>query len=171
MPDSDFKGITDIATLKEACARTYYTIDGLWFLAVENSYGFEKAFEMNQEVWHKAGPIIGRRLLKNLDIEGKPPLRQLFELVFADPLISVHKPESVTLEEKRAVLRFMEYPVQAARIRDGRGVYDGKPGCTKLFDAYAALIDPRIKVECVACAPNPENPEYWCEWEFVIPED
>jgi hypothetical protein len=170
MPDFDFSAIQN-DTLREVCARTYYTIDGLWFLAVEEQYGFETAFEMNQVVWRQASPIIGKRLLKNLDTEGKPPLQLLFELIFADPLISVHQPEVVTLDETRAVLRFIECPVQAARIRDGKGVYDGVPGCALLFEAYAELIDPRITVKCVACAPNPENPEYWCEWEFELPQD
>ncbi len=170
MPDFDLSAIpTD--KFREVCSRTLYTVDGLWFLAVEEKYGFDVAFELNQVVWRQASPVIGRRLLKNLDIEGKPPLQALFELIFADPIMYVHQPEVVTLTDTRAVFRCIECPIQIARIRDGKGVYDGKPGCSLLFEAYAGLIDPRIKVNCVACAPNPENPEYWCEWEFEIPQD
>ena len=50
-------------------------------------------------------------------------------------------------------------------------VYDGVPGCSTLFEIYAELIDPRIKIRCIACAPNPDNPEYWCEWELEIPQE
>ena len=170
MPDFDLTAI-DNDSLREVCSRTLYTIDGLWFLVVEDKYGFETAFKMNQVVWAQASPIIGKRLIKNLDIEGKPPLYALMELIHADPLMFVHKPEVTALTDNRAVFRCTKCPIQVARIRDGKGVYDGKPGCSKLFQAYAELIDPRIKVSCVACAPNPENPEYWCEWVCEIPKE
>jgi len=170
MPDFNYSAI-DNETLREICSRTFYTIDGLWFLAVEDKYGFETAFEMNQVVCRQASPIIGRRLLKNLNIEGKPPLEALLELIHADPLMYVHRPVVVSLTDNRAVFRCTECPIQAARIRDGKGVYNGKPGCSLLFQAYAELIDPRINVTCVACVPNPDSPEYWCEWAFDIPGD
>lgn len=170
MSDLNFTPIPD-EVFKEICARSLYTVDGVWFLAVEDKYGFDVAFEMNRAVWRRISPIIGRRILKNLDVEGKPPLRALMELVLADPMIRVHSPEVVTLMDNHAVLRFIDCPVQVARIRDGKGVYDGVPGCSTLFEAYSELIDPRIKVNCVACAPSPENPEYWCEWEFELSEE
>jgi hypothetical protein len=167
MPDFDLSAISG-NDLREVAARTYYTIDGLWFLAVEEKYGFDVAFELNKVVWEKASPIIGKRLLKNLDTEGKPPLQVLMELLFADPLIYVHKPEAVELTDTKAVFRCLECPIQIARIRDGKGVYNGIPGCTKLFQAYAELVDSRITTRCNACAPNPDSPEYWCEWVFEI---
>lgn len=170
MPDIDYPEIP-VDILREICSRTYYTIDGLWFLAVEDKFGFETAFELNQVVWRQASPIIGRRLLKTLDIEGDTPLQALFKLIYADPLMYVHRPEVVTLSDTKAVLRCIDCPIQKARIRDGKGVYDGKPGCSLLFESYAEIIDPKINVNCVACAPNPDTPEYWCEWEFEIIQD
>lgn len=155
--------------LMEVASRTYFTIDGLWFLAVEEQFGFETAFQMNQVVWQKASPILGRRLLKHIDTEGKSPLGILMEILHADPLMHVHRPAVVELTEKQAVFRCTECPVQTARIRDGKGVYDGIPGCSLLFDAYARIVDPRISTTCNACAPDPENPEYWCEWVFELP--
>ena len=170
MPEYDLSAIPE-DILREVCSRTFFTIDGLWFLAVEDKYGFETAFEMNQVVWRQASPIIGRRMLKNLDMEGKPPIQQLIELIYADPLMYVHKPEVVEQTDNRAVLHCTECPIQVARIRDGKGVYDGIPGCSLLFESYAEIIDPRIKVVCNSCAPNPDSPEYWCEWVFEIPTD
>ena len=168
MPDFNFTAIPN-EQLREICSRTYYTIDGLWFLAVEEKYGFDVAFEMNQVVWERASSIIGKRLVKNLNLDGKPPLQALLELIFADPLMYVHRPEVVTLTDTTAVFRCIECPIQVARIRDGKGAYDGKPGCSLLFESYAGLIDPSIEVSCVTCAPNLNDPEYWCEWQFEIP--
>jgi hypothetical protein len=158
-------------TLIETCSRSLYTIDGLWFLAVEAKYGFDAAFELNAEVWQKCSLIFGRRLLKNFNIKEDNPLETLIKLLFADPMMYVHRPEVVTLTDTRAVVRFIECPIQVARIRDGRGVYTGERACTIFHKTYAELVDPRIKVTCVACAPNPENPEYWCEWEYELTQD
>jgi len=156
--------------LMEVAARTYFTIDGVWFLAVEKKFGFETAFELNQAVWKQAGPILGKRLLKNIDKKGKHPLQILMELLFTDPLMHVHKPQVMELTEHKVVFRCTECSIQVARIRDGRGVYNGIPGCSMLFNAYARAVDKRIVTTCNSCAANPDNPEYWCEWVSEIPE-
>lgn len=170
MPGFDFSQIS-ADKLTEVCSRSLHTVDGLWFLAVEEKYGFDAAFELNQVVWRRCSLIHGRRLLKNFDIKGNTPLRTLIKLIRADPLLFVRRAEILTLTDTRAVLRLIECPIQVARIRDGRGVYPGKLTCTIFFKTYAGLIDPGIKVACLACAPNPDSPEYWCEWEFEISQD
>ena len=170
MPGFDFSQIP-ADTLIETCSRSLHTVDGLWFLAVEAKYGFDTASELNAEVWQRCSSIHARRILKNFNIKEDTPLQTLIKLIYADPLLFVHRPEVVTLTDTRAILRCIECPTQAARIRDGRGVYPGEPGCTIFYEAYAGLIDPRIKVTCLACAPNPDSPEYWCEWEFEISQD
>ena len=140
MPDSDLPALSAEA-LMEVCSRTMFSIDGLWFLAVEEQFGFEAAFELNQRVWARCSFIHGRRLLNKLNLEGKKPLERLMAMVFADPIMSVHNSQVLTLTDTRAVLRCINCPIQVARLRDGRGVYNGKPGCTLLLKAYAQLID------------------------------
>jgi len=44
--------------------RSYTAVDGLWFVKLEEKYGFDAALEMDQEVW-KAFPKIQARLLKS----------------------------------------------------------------------------------------------------------
>ena len=170
MPSFDFSRIP-VDTLIETCSRNLYTIDGLWFLAIEEKYGFDAAFELNKEVWQRCSLIHGRRLLKNFNIKEDNPLQTLIKLLLADPIMFAHKPEVLTLTDTRAVFRCIECPIQAARIRDGRGVYQGEPGCTIYHKTYAELINPRIKVTCLSCAPNPDSPEYWCEWEYELTQD
>ena len=33
--------------------RQYQIVDAIWFLAVEDKYGFDEAFDLNQGVWAK----------------------------------------------------------------------------------------------------------------------
>ncbi len=168
MSDSDSQPLS-AKDLNDVTSRTMYTIDVLWFLAVEEQFGFETAFEMNQKVWARCSPIHGQRLLKKLKLEGKPPLEQLVRLLTADPMTSVHHIKVTQHTHKILVFRSIDCPIQVARIKAGKGVYNGKPGCGIYYAALAKLIDPGIETTCIACAPNPENPEYWCEWEFNLP--
>ncbi len=51
-------------------------IDGLWFMAVERKLGFEKALELDLEVWNAYGLIMLKRLVRMLGMEldsGNPP--------------------------------------------------------------------------------------------------
>jgi hypothetical protein len=43
--------------------RSYSTVDGLWFMKVEDSFDFEKALEIDNEVW-KVVPKVQARFLK-----------------------------------------------------------------------------------------------------------
>lgn len=167
MPDSKFPDISPEAA-KEVAARTIYMADGLWFLAVEEAFGLEAAFEMNQRVWEKGGQIYARRLKKNLNLDGKVPLEALAAMLLADPIMSVRRTQVTSLTGTKLVIRTLNCPPSEARFRDGRGIFNGIPGCTMLLAAYAQSIDPRIQTHCVCCTPNPENPEYWCEWEFTL---
>ncbi|MDP6500881.1 MAG: DUF6125 family protein [Dehalococcoidales bacterium] len=63
MPDFDFQP-APAEVLNEVGSKSLYTVDGLWFLAVEEEFGFETAFKLNQQVWKKASllnPVQGLR--------------------------------------------------------------------------------------------------------------
>ena len=131
----------------------------------------EAAFDLNQRVWKRGAFIHGKRLLKNMKVKGNTPLEALEAMILADPIMSFRRTQVTTLTDSRLVIRTLNCPPAEARYRDGRGVFNGVPGCTLLLATYAGLIDPRIQTKCVCCTPNPENPEYWCEWEFTLPQD
>jgi len=44
--------------------RSYKTVDGLWFMKVEEKYGFDTALELDHEVW-KVMPKIQVRMIKS----------------------------------------------------------------------------------------------------------
>lgn len=49
----------------EFCHRSYHAVDGLWFMKVEEKFGFEAALELDNEVW-KVLPKIQVRMLKKM---------------------------------------------------------------------------------------------------------
>ena len=55
--------LTDKETA-EYLYRCYTAVDGLWFVKVEEKYGFDSALDIDKEVW-KIMPKIQSRFLKN----------------------------------------------------------------------------------------------------------
>ena len=51
--------------IAEFCHRSYTAMDGLWFMKVEEKYGFGAALEVDNEVW-KVLPKIQARMLKSM---------------------------------------------------------------------------------------------------------
>lgn len=154
--------------LLELCSRSLYTVDGLWFTAVEQKYGLDVALELDVEVWRRLGQIQARRVGKALAIKKDNPIPALISVLQADPALFVYKPQVVELTDSKAVLRCTDCPPQKARIRDGRGEFPCKAVGIALFTASAEAIDPRIKLSCLTCPPDAHPPEYWCQWQFEI---
>ncbi len=50
--------------ISEYLHRCYTAADGLWFVKVEEKYGFDSALDIDKEVW-KVIPKIQSRFLKN----------------------------------------------------------------------------------------------------------
>ncbi len=53
----------------EFLRHSYTAIDGLWFMKIEEKYGFEAALEIDKEVW-KVFPKVQARLLKSMTGQG-----------------------------------------------------------------------------------------------------
>ena len=51
--------------IAEYCHRSYTAVDGLWFMKVEDNYGFDTALAIDNEVW-KVLPKIQARVLKSI---------------------------------------------------------------------------------------------------------
>ncbi len=60
--------------------RSYTSADGLWFVKVEDRYGFDVALELDREVW-KVLPKIQARMLKHMGRlgQGMEALRECLE--------------------------------------------------------------------------------------------
>ncbi|MFP3946301.1 MAG: DUF6125 family protein [Archaeoglobaceae archaeon] len=49
--------------------RSYTAVDGLWFMKLEEEYGFDKALEIDRRVWEVLPKIQARKLKSILDVE------------------------------------------------------------------------------------------------------
>ena len=167
MSDSLYSRITK-QKLADVFSRTIYTVDGLWFLAVENKYGHEAAVELDIEVWEKMGPIQARRTVNNFVPKDDNPIRTLVRALLADSVLRITQPEVTIVSNNKAILRCTDCPPQRARVRDGKGEFNCRPVDLAFFKSYAEAIAPEIKVTCLVSPPDEHPPEYWCEWQFEI---
>jgi len=62
----------DSEQIAEYFRRSYATADGLWFMKVEEKYGFDAALEIDDEVWKVLPKIQARLIKKFLDLKEGP---------------------------------------------------------------------------------------------------
>ena len=65
--------------VKEYLQNSYAKVDGLWFLKIEEQFGFEKALDIDLEVW-KVMPKIQARYLKS--VPGIKEIADSFDMFF-----------------------------------------------------------------------------------------
>ena len=58
--------------IAEYFSRSYTSADGLWFMKVEEKYGFDAALEVDDEVWKVLPKIQARLIKKFLDLKEGP---------------------------------------------------------------------------------------------------
>jgi hypothetical protein len=154
--------------LLEICSKSINTLDGLWFLSVESQQGFDRALDMDVEVWRRMSLIHAKRMMECFEIQTDKPLEAFIHLLQADPLKYSWTSEIEMPSENRAVLRRLACPPQEGRLKSGKGLFPGHMICLAMYDAYAHVIDPRIQVSCLTYPPCAARPMCWCEWQFEI---
>ena len=57
--------------ITEYLRRSYSAVDGLWFMIIEKHFSFDKALELDTEVWSILPKIQARKIKELLSLEGK----------------------------------------------------------------------------------------------------
>ena len=50
--------------------RSYFALDGLWFMMIEDQFSFDKALEIDEDVWRVLPKIQAREMKKLLGLKG-----------------------------------------------------------------------------------------------------
>ena len=159
-----------LVDLLKTYSKNSMTVDGLWFVNVEEKFGLDMAIEIDTRVWERYGATEAKRIKKVLDIteEGIPALVKALNFQIWLPGMDYEFPE---VTEKSAVFNVTDCTPQKARIRDKRGEFPCKPVGVALFKKFAETIDPRLNMKCLACPPDQHPEDVWCSWEFRLEEE
>lgn len=149
--------------------RNLWTVDGLYFLGIEERYGTQAATEIDATVWSIMGKIEARKLKeffqpKTIDIPTAMRLLQYtgWALDLEDKEIEIHT--------NRAVIRNRRCRVQTTRLSKGLAEFGCKLVRFGFLTAFFHELDPHLQLTCLHCPPDPHPPDNWCEWELTIKE-
>ena len=156
-----------LVDLLKMYSKNSMTIDGLWFINVEEKYGLDTAFEIDTIVWDRYGVTEAKRIKRLLNITegGIPAIAKALNFQIWVPGMEYEFQE---ITEKRAVFNVTDCTVQKARIRDKKGEFQCKPVAVAMFKKFAETIDPTLKMNCLFCPPDKHPEDVWCSWEFQL---
>ena len=149
-------------------AKLWLAHDGLWFQAVENSYGLETAIKLDTEAWSKFSPIEAKRILERLGKQPGGGFDLLVEALGQRLYAFINKQRVVEQTDHKLIFEMTGCRVQDARHRKGLAPFPCKDVGIVEYSTFAKTIDPRIETRCLRCPPDSYNGEYWCRWEFTI---
>ncbi len=154
--------------LLDALAVSWLAADGVWFRAVEDERGMHDAKRVNDTCWSRLAPFEAARIKAGLGLPeagGLPALKA----ALAGRLISrINRWEMVEESPASFVFRMVECRVQSSRARQGLPPYPCLSGGSVEFTAFAAAVDPAIRVECVSCPPEMAVSDCACVWRFSV---
>jgi hypothetical protein len=125
--------------------RSYQAVDGLWFMKVEEKYGFDTALQMDKEVW-KVMPKIQARMIKfmlKIDM-GEAALRESLEtkLALEDFKFKVEQGENGFL------IRVSDCPWHNLIVKSGREKFAEKVGtaiCGVEYSVWVSEFDENMQ--------------------------
>lgn len=144
--------------------------DGIWFQAVEKTYGMLEAKRCNDTCWTRFSPFEAARIR---DLLGLPPNGGIAALqrALAFRMYALVNEQSIEeLDDGGIIFRMNNCRVQDARRRRGLPDYACKSAGMVEYPRFAQSIDDRIRTECVGCPPDAHPAEWFCAWKFTLVE-
>ncbi|MBE0480747.1 MAG: L-2-amino-thiazoline-4-carboxylic acid hydrolase [Dehalococcoidia bacterium] len=136
--------------------RSYSTVDGLWFMKVEEKYGFEAALDIDEEVW-KVQPKMQARLVKSMLNLGAG-VDALRECLTAKLKLEEYDLSTEEITGKKGFrIVYKRCPWHELMVKSGRESLSGKVGtriCNTEYAVWAGEFgkDIRFKMQEQICA-------------------
>jgi hypothetical protein len=152
-------------------AKNWLAMDGLWFQAVEETYGMDTALAADRKVWEKFSVIEARRIMDRLNIPENGGLETL-ALALEHRMYSLLNDQEVQRQDPATLLLSVKTcRVQAARVRRKLPAFPCKSVGLVEYAVFARTIDPRIVTRCISCPPETLPGIRYCSWEFTLRKD
>ncbi|TFG04921.1 MAG: hypothetical protein EU536_03435 [Promethearchaeota archaeon] len=160
----------EIVDILQDAAKNWLAHDGLWFQAVEQRLGIDRAIELDATAWKRFTVVEAQRIMERHKIPPHGGIGALVKALQFRLYAYVNIQEIVELSEKRCIFRMNNCRVQAARKRKNLPDFPCKTVGIVEYSYFAKTIDSRIETRCIACPPDPHPADYWCAWEFTLKE-
>ncbi|OQY57924.1 MAG: cytosolic protein [Desulfobacteraceae bacterium 4572_88] len=158
----------DLIDLLEKLGINWLANDGIWFQAVEKTYGMNDAKRCNDTCWTRYSPFEAERIKQLLELPDDGGIPALKKALAFRMYALINKQSIEDVDDNCIIFRMNECRVQAARKRRGLDDYPCKSVGNVEYPYFARAVDKRIVTECIGCPPD-EHPEDWfCAWRFTI---
>lgn len=150
--------------------RNLWRVDGLYFLGIEEKFGTEAATEIDANTWKILAKIEAKDLKRTLGITEVNDVKTALNLLrnTSWSLYQTSKGIQISEDGMSGIFRVISCKVQEARLRKGLQVFPCKVVRFGYLKSFAQELNPNLKVECLACPPDPKPPTHWCEWKFYF---
>ncbi|PNX45352.1 MAG: hypothetical protein BV459_08655 [Thermoplasmata archaeon M11B2D] len=149
--------------------RNLWTVDGLYYLGIEERNGTKTATEVDAQVWAVMGKIEARKLKQFLGITTTDIPSMMHALQYTSWALDLED-KHIEVAQDRAILRNIRCRVQNTRKSKGLSEFGCKPVRYGFLAAFAKEFNPEIVVKCIVCPPDSHPEDLWCEWEFTYKE-
>ncbi|MGE4552975.1 MAG: DUF6125 family protein [Desulfovibrionaceae bacterium] len=141
--------------------------DAFWFIQVEKEHGLTEAEDLNAAVWTKMGQMAAKDIVQRFGpfppgIDGFLaayryfPWAILVRFDFERP-----GPDELTFTVAQC-------PPQLARRKHGLGPYRCKHMHLGELQAFCAVIDPALRVDCQYAPPDPHPDDHFCKFRISV---
>ena len=149
--------------------RNLWSVDGLYFLGIEEAYGTKTATDIDAHVWEVMGKIEARKLKEFLKITRTDIPSMMKALHYTTWALDLEEKE-IMIKKDHAVIRNVHCRVQNTRVSKGLKEFGCKPVRFGFLKAFAKEFNPDIVVKCIVCPPDTHPENLWCQWEFTYKE-
>jgi len=146
-------------------ARNMFRVDGLYFLAIEEKFGAEKAIEIDEHCWRTMGAIEAREIKKLLG-KSRFAIADVMEALRFTGWSLDQRDKEIQVDDEKGIFRVVHCRTQLTRMRKGLSEFACKRVRHGYLEAFASELSPEIEVICKMCPPDRHSENSWCEWEF-----
>ena len=147
--------------------RNMWSVDGLYYLGIEEQIGCEGATEIDKNVWDIMGKIEARRIKQLMDLSGDDIPNMISALRLSSWSLDLEEKE-IEIGKDIAKFRNPNCRVQKTRIKKDLGEFPCKHVRWGYLKNFAMEFNPDIVVDCNICPPDEHGDNIWCEWEFRL---
>lgn len=160
-----------LEALLGALSVSWLAADGVWFRAVEDARGMHDAKRVNDTAWSRLALYEAARAKTMLDLPEAGGLDALRRALRVRLVAQVNRFDFVDVTPTSFVYRILDCRVQSSRARQGLPAYPCLSGGSVEYAAFAAGIDPAIRVACVSCPPEVTRADCACAWRFSVGQE
>lgn len=135
-------------TLKEYYKRSYFAVDGLWFMKTEERYGFEDTLKIDADVWEVLAKIQARKAKELLKIKGNK-IKDLIKALELKWAAEGYEYKVSKASKDQAEVLLLDCPwlsIMKKAKRDHLTPRIGECVCTREYGAWAKEFNPQINV-------------------------